>query len=80
MGNTGVTGPTSILRYFEFDHLRAGPLRNASRPFHKLAWELEGSLPPGPEKTVALRKLLESKDAAVRAALGAAGALDAPLP
>lgn len=75
------TGPSSpLLRYFEFDHLRAGPLRNTSRPFHEFARELEATLPPGPEKTVALRKLLESKDAAVRAALDAPGALDAPLP
>ena len=59
----------SILRYFEFNHLPAGPLRDTSAKFHALASELAEILPPGPESTVALRKLLESKDAAVRAAL-----------
>lgn len=62
-------GPSPILAYFQFDHLKEGPLRDTSRPFHEFAWKLEEMLPPGPEKTVALRKLLESKDAAVRAAL-----------
>lgn len=61
-------GP-AILRYFEFDHLPAGPLRDTSAKFAPLAHELADLLPAGPEQTVALRKLLESKDAAVRAAL-----------
>ncbi|MET9142459.1 hypothetical protein [Streptomyces sp. NPDC004042] len=60
--------PTPILRYFEFGHLPA-PLRTVSAPFSELAHQLVESLPAGPERTVALRKLLESKDAAVRAAL-----------
>lgn len=58
-----------ILRYFEFAHLRDGPLRDTSSMFHELAVELDSSLPDGAEKSTALRKLLESKDAAVRAAL-----------
>lgn len=62
-------GSSDLLRYFEFDHLREGALRNASRPFHALAHELDDLLPGGAEKTVALRKLLEAKDAAVRSAL-----------
>jgi hypothetical protein len=37
--------------------------------FAELARQLIGSIPPGPEKTIALRKLLESRDAAVRASL-----------
>lgn len=57
-----------ILRYFDFDHL-PGHLRVVSSPFYELAHGLVGVLPPGPELSVALRKLLESKDAAVRAAL-----------
>jgi len=57
-----------ILRYFAFDHLPQ-PLRAVSEPFHTLAHGLVASLPRSPERTVALRKLLESKDAAVRAAL-----------
>lgn len=57
-----------MLSFFEFEHLPE-ELRNVSRPFSILAHELEASLPAGPERTVALRKLLESKDCAVRARL-----------
>jgi hypothetical protein len=57
-----------ILRYFEYEHLPAH-LQVVSAPFHKLAHLLECSLPAGPEKSAGLRKLLEAKDCAVRAAL-----------
>lgn len=57
-----------ILRYFVYEHLPF-MLREVSAPFSTMVWRLERSLPSGPEKSVALRKLLESKDAAVRAAL-----------
>lgn len=57
------------LRYFAYDHLTRSPLRDVSRLFHVLADTLDAHLPDGPEKSVALRKLLESKDAAVRSAL-----------
>lgn len=57
-----------VLRYFETDHL-AEPLRTISEPFRRLARQLDESLPTGPELSTALRKLLEAKDAAVRAAL-----------
>jgi hypothetical protein len=57
-----------ILRYFEYEHLPAR-LIEVSRPFHDLAHHLAQWIEPGPELSVALRKLLESKDAAVRAAL-----------
>lgn len=56
-----------ILKYFEYDHLPEG-LQEFSRPFHDLAWDLARQL-NGPELTVGLRKLLESKDCCVRAAL-----------
>ncbi len=59
----------NLIRYFNFGHLPEGKLRDTSAKFHHLAVDIDGSLPDGPEKTVALRKLLESKDAAVRAAL-----------
>ena len=58
----------SILRYFRFDHLPMR-VRPVSAPFSALAHNLARSLPDGPEKSVALRRLLESKDAAVRAGL-----------
>lgn len=57
-----------ILKYFSFSHL-SDSLAEISKPFSDFAWKLETMLPTGPEKSVALRKLLESKDAAVRAAL-----------
>lgn len=55
-----------MLKWFKYDHL-PGPLQTVSSPFHKLAHDLVEVIEPGPERTVALRKLLESKDAAVRA-------------
>lgn len=58
-----------ILAYFNYTHLREGVLQDTSRKFHALAYDLDESLPDGPEKSVALRKILEAKDAAVRAAL-----------
>jgi hypothetical protein len=57
-----------ILRYFEYEHLPPH-LRSVSEKFGRLAEDIEDSLPDGPEKSTALRKLLEAKDAAVRAAL-----------
>jgi hypothetical protein len=60
--------PDSILVYFGFEHLPE-PLRSISRPFSELASKLAQELPASAERSVALRKLLEGKDAAVRAAL-----------
>lgn len=60
--------PEAILRYFQWSHLPE-PLQVVSRPFGELAVLLVQTLPSSAERSVALRKLLESKDAAVRAAL-----------
>jgi hypothetical protein len=57
-----------ILKFFSYEHLTL-PLAEVSKPFCDLAYELEDLLPRGAEKSTALRKLLEAKDAAVRAAL-----------
>lgn len=57
----------ALLGFFKFDHLN-DDLKAISRPFAVLAVSLTDSLPEGPELTVSLRKLLESKDAAVRQA------------
>jgi len=57
-----------ILRFFEFAHLPPH-LADVSRPFCELAHKIAGTLEPSAETSVALRKLLESKDAAVRASL-----------
>ena len=74
-----MTAP-DILRYFEYQHLPPH-LQEISQHFHWLAHALVGQAPThdasthiqfhleGPELDVALRKLLEAKDAAVRAAL-----------
>lgn len=64
----------NILRYFEFDHLPEGPLRDTSQMFYALAMTLDKRLPDGDEKSVALRKLLESRDAAERVARDMPGA------
>lgn len=68
-----------ILQFFAYEHLPP-ELAAVSKPFCQLAHALvEGfplnhahellaePLPRNPERTVALRKLLEAKDAAVRA-------------
>jgi hypothetical protein len=58
----------SILRFFSIGHLRP-ELAEVSRPFCDLAHHVFATLPRHPERSVALRKLLEAKDAAVRAKL-----------
>lgn len=62
----------ALLRYFGITHLPVGPMRQVAGTYTDLACEVDRLLPDGPEKTVALRKLLESKDAAVRSAMDAA--------
>ena len=59
--------PEHIAQFFAFAHLPAH-LQAVSKPFGELA-EAVLTLPRNPERTVALRKLLEAKDAAVRAVL-----------
>lgn len=63
-----------VLRFFEYEHLN-GHARSVSQDFSAIAWELARTLPEDPETTVALRKLLEAKDAAVRAALVGEGVI-----
>jgi hypothetical protein len=70
-----------ITQFFAYEHLPPN-LQAVSKPFCDLARAILGDsssmpegtstefpLPRNPERTVALRKLLEAKDAAVRAAL-----------
>lgn len=57
-----------ILQFFKAGHL-PDHLRAVSEPFGELAHKIVQDLPRNPERTVALRKLLEAKDAAVRAVL-----------
>ncbi len=58
-----------ILQYFKYDHLPPH-LQEISKPFCNMAESMAKLLPSNPETTVTLRKLLESKDCAVRAVLG----------
>lgn len=55
-----------ILRYFHYGHLPP-VLQAVSREFCGLATFIIHTVPRNAERTVALRKLLEAKDAAVRA-------------
>lgn len=57
-----------MLQWFKFSHLPP-KLQKASWPYAVLAIQLVKQLPQNAERTVALRKLLESKDCAVRALL-----------
>lgn len=57
-----------IMQFFAYEHLPPVP-REVSELFATLAHTLVAALPRNPERTVALRKLLEAKDAAVRARL-----------
>ncbi len=62
------THPNNIIQFFSYQHLPEH-LQRTSKLFHDLAHALEADLASNPEKTVAFRKLLEAKDAAVRAGL-----------
>ena len=57
-----------IEQFFAHEHLPP-ELAAISKLFAELAQSIVETLPRNPERTVALRKLLEAKDAAVRAKL-----------
>lgn len=57
-----------LLQFFEHGHLPPD-LRKVSSHFNHLAMQIVQMLPKNPERTTALRKLLESKDCAVRAVI-----------
>ena len=57
-----------MLQFFAYDHLPER-LRNVSAPFGEMARHIVETLPRNPERRVALRKVLEAKDCAVRALL-----------
>lgn len=58
--------PDRLSQFFTYAHLPPH-LQPVSRPFCDLAQHIIDTLPANPERTVALRKLLEAKDCAVRA-------------
>jgi hypothetical protein len=57
-----------MMQFFAYEHLKP-ELRTVSQPFFHMAEAIMQTLPENPERTMALRKLLEAKDAAVRAYL-----------
>lgn len=57
-----------MMQFFAYGHLPPH-LRAVSAQFFQLAAGIVDHLPRNPERTVALRKLLEAKDCAVRAVL-----------
>lgn len=57
-----------MLQWFTYSHLKP-ELAEVSEPFAKLADLIVQILPRNSMRTTALRKLLEAKDAAVRARL-----------
>lgn len=61
-----------MMKWFEYKHL-PGQLQIVSMRFYDLASFIVENLEPGPERTVSLRKLLEAKDASVRAKVNPGG-------
>ena len=55
-----------LMQFFEYGHLPPH-MQDTSRLFHDLAFAIVASVPRNPERTMALRRLLEAKDCAVRA-------------
>jgi hypothetical protein len=64
-GDDKIQKDDRMLKWFTYDHLPQ-PLKRVSAHFHLCATSVVEQCEPGPERTVALRKLLEAKDAAVR--------------
>ncbi|RVD44663.1 hypothetical protein EN742_01655 [Mesorhizobium sp. M4A.F.Ca.ET.020.02.1.1] len=55
-----------VMQFFAFDHLPP-TLKEISKPFGRMAEDIVRTLPRNQQRTMALNKLLEAKDAAVRA-------------
>lgn len=64
--------PHQLMQFFAYAHLPPH-LQAVSKPYGELAEQMDKTLPLNPEKTTALRKLLESKDSAVRSTIFKAG-------
>jgi hypothetical protein len=65
-GRPEVTDAGPLLQFFADEHLPEH-LREHSKLFGDLARRLVETLPRNPQRTMALQKLLEAKDCAVRA-------------
>lgn len=66
--NTTAQQAESLLQFFAYEHLPPH-LQGVSAPFCEIAHRIVDLVPRNAERTVALRKLLEAKDCAVRAVL-----------
>lgn len=62
-----------MMKWFHTSHLTDQDARKIAKAYQELAEYTITVLDPGPERTVALRKLLEAKDAAMRAAIHPGG-------
>lgn len=62
--------PSTTIQYFDYEHLPPR-LQVVSKAVYDLAHLMEDTLPDSAEKSAGMRKLLEAKDAFVRAALPA---------
>jgi hypothetical protein len=60
-----------MLRWLDASHIGDPELKAIIALYDRLGREVCDAVPSGPERTVALRKLVESKDCAVRAVLDA---------
>jgi hypothetical protein len=63
--NTANNNREPMLQFFSVEH--ASPLRDVLASFSGLAKQIVDVLPRNPERTVALRKLVEARDCAIRA-------------
>lgn len=67
-GRFGTAPVEPMLQFFNYEHLPRD-LAAVSEQFARLAHHIVDTVPRNPERTVALRKLLEAKDCAVRAVI-----------
>lgn len=63
------TKQSTIIQFFAYEGIDAH-LHELASEFYYMAEYLDRILPTSAEKSVTLRKLLESKDSAIRASLG----------
>ncbi len=75
---TAALAREDIMEWFSYEHLPPGIMRETSAMWAALAESTHANLPRCAERSVALRKLLEGKDAAVRAAKKARDAKPMP--
>lgn len=59
--------PDRMLKWFATDHIGPPEIKAIIMTYKQMAYHFCEEIPAGPERTVALRKLVESKDCMVRA-------------